>query len=242
MSFDKYCLTRKKYGIILKIRIISRNVKKRVKMTMEKLYSLLGVKTIRLMAIIILLSFLSGSCNDQSKQTAVSPDTSDAISKQKRYLHTTSNDDSDGQELIAIIEDFKRQYHKNYNVDTIFNRGSDSFRLVFDYKCLFDNGLTIPVKYVGIYGLQSFKAHNFIANLLLYKNNSKIVDEKITKSSFVNQTDENLKQYGDLLYPSLKVEDSLIKVHFSISIPLTDVGVGANYIVKLNGQSFIQAD
>lgn len=199
-------------------------------------------KMMRLTAVMI-FTLLLWNCNEPNKQTtAVSKDTSDTIDKPKDTSHATSNDDSDDQELTAIVDDFKSQYSKNYNVDTMFTRGADSFKLAFTYKCLFDNGLSIPEKYVGIYGFKNFKAHNFVANLVLYKNGGKIVDDKITKSKFTNQIDESLKQYGDLLYPSLKIEDSVIKVHFSISIPLTDVGVGTNYIAQLNGQTYTKAD
>lgn len=188
----------------------------------------------------IFFSLLLWNCNAPNKKTAVV--STDSIIKPTDTSHATPNDDSDDQELTAIVNDFKSQYNKNYNVDTTFTREADSFKLVFNYKCLFDNGLSIPEKYVGIYGFKTFKAHNFVANLLLYKNNNKILDDKIIKSTFANQTDESLKQYGDLLYPSLKIEDSLVKVHFSISIPLTDVGVGTNYIATLNGRTYVQTD
>jgi hypothetical protein len=198
----------------------------------------------RLIAVIVFSILLFCNCNEPNRQTsAVSKDTNTILKpNDTSYVNSSNDDTDDNQELKQIIEDFKSQCNRNYNVDTTFKRGIDTFRFVFNYKCLYESGLLIPEKYVGIYGFKSFKAHNFAANLVLYKNNSKIVDDRITKSKFTNQIDSSLKQYGDLLYPYVEIEDTIIKVHFSITIPLTDVGIGTSYITQINGQTYTKRD
>ena len=197
----------------------------------------------RLIAVMIFSILLLWDCNESNKQAStVSKDTADTVGKPKDTLTTTSNDDSDDLELTAIVNDLKSGYNKTLKVDTTFTRGLDSFRLLFNYKCLFDNGLLIPKKYVDIYGFESFTTHSFAANLILFKNSTKIVDDKITKSTFADQIDESLKKYATLSYPYITIEDSIIKVHFSVSIPLTDVGVATAYIARLNGQTYTRAD
>jgi hypothetical protein len=196
----------------------------------------------RLISSLMFCSLLLWNCNEPNKQDPVGKTkTTDSLVKAKDGSQVNSND-NDNQELLEIVNDFKSQYNKNYRSDTNFIKGADSFKLSFNYKCLYDNGLSIPEKYVGIYGFKTFVTHNFVADLVLYKNNNKIVNDEITKSSFAKHTDENLKKYGDLLYPSIKIEDSVISVHFSVSIPLTDVGKGVSYNVKFNGQTFTRAD
>lgn len=197
----------------------------------------------RLIAVMIFSVLLVCNCNESNRHTsAVSKDTTGIIIKPKDTSLATSNDDNDDLELTTIVNDLKSEYSKTLNVDTTFARGLDTFRLLFNYKCLFDSSLLIPKKYVDIYGFESFKTHNFEANLILFKNRIKILDDKITKSKFANQIDESLKRYATLFYPYIKIEDSIIKVHFSVSIPLTDVGVATAYIAKFDGQTYSQGD
>jgi hypothetical protein len=78
-----------------------------------------------LISLMIFFSLLLWNCNEPNKKTAVA--STDSVIKPTDTSHATPNDDSDDQELTAIVDDFKSQYNKNYNVDTTFTRGADSF-------------------------------------------------------------------------------------------------------------------
>jgi hypothetical protein len=52
--------------------------------------------------------------------------------------------------------------------------------------------------------------------------------------------DTPLNKYATLLYPTLKLNNDSIQIHYNISIPVTDVGIGikinfdkkGNYIIE----------
>ncbi|MHA4810911.1 hypothetical protein ACX0G9_22580 [Flavitalea flava] len=89
--------------------------------------------------------------------------------------------------------------------------------------------------YVYMYKLDSFVTHNFVTQVRLDKNNKTILQRTIYKEDFEKFLDSPLKDYATLRCPSLAISNGSIELDYSISIPLTDVGVGMTMMIKNDG-------
>lgn len=149
-----------------------------------------------------------------------------------------SNEDS---ELSQIVKDYIQLYKSPFLLDSSYFLGNDTIRISLKHACLMDSSIVIPKKYVGIYGLDSFITNNFLSSITVEKNHNVIMERKISKDDFRKFLDPNLKLYGVLLYPSIKSFPDSIEIRYSLSIPLTDVGIGVGAIIKNNDSlSFIR--
>ena len=86
-----------------------------------------------------------------------------------------------------------------------------------------------------MYKLDSFVTHNFMTELVLKKNNKVLTKKEVVKKDFTPFLTDQLKEYAVLLSPSVNLSQMGINLDYSISIPLTDVGVGVTMILKYNG-------
>lgn len=176
--------------------------------------------------IIFLVGILFSTCNYEKSQNARQKDSnifSDTSNTEIKTKSTVSEDDS---ELLNIVNEYKSTYTKMYDFDTAFDSEKHSYRVIFSHKCLFDSSLSIPEKYVSIYRMKEFITHNFQSSFILYKDGAEITNMIITKSVFSPLFDENLRKYGNLLYPRIKVGSNpfTVEINYSLSIPLTDIG------------------
>ena len=95
------------------------------------------------------------------------------------------------------------------------------------HYCTYDSALHLPSKYIEDYGLKEFTTHDFKSILKISSADSLVVDTVITKKTFKDEMFREEKLYGVLLHPRLLFSDTSLMIEYSISIPLTDVGVSA---------------
>lgn len=138
-------------------------------------------------------------------------------------------------ELNEIVEQYTQMYSTPFISDSSYLLGNDTFRVSLRHACLMDSAVVIPQKYVGIYGMDSFTTHNFASSIKVEKNGVIVVEKDISKNEFDKFLDSSLKAYGVLLYPSVKSFADSIEISYSVSIPLTDVGVGVGMAIKKDG-------
>ena len=89
-----------------------------------------------------------------------------------------------------------------------------------------DSGIVVPASY-NFDTHKYFITHNFISNLTLLADEDTLFHKTISKALFDTSLDKNLRQYATLLYPEFFMTNDKIILHYSISIPVTDVGIGA---------------
>jgi hypothetical protein len=99
-----------------------------------------------------------------------------------------------------------------------------------------DSAIRVPKKYVYMYKVDSFVTHNFASDILLVKNNKEILRETLYKKDFQRLLPQELKAYGALFCPELEIKNDSIWLDYSISIPLTDVGIGVHTIIDKDGR------
>jgi hypothetical protein len=138
-------------------------------------------------------------------------------------------------------EDLKAEYILKYKnieiIDTNFLVGNLEYRLQFEHYCLYDT-LVIPEKYSWSNNPQDFITHNFESKVLLAQGKDTIVSTIIRKDAFEQNLDNSLLKYGVLLYPSYRgfnQAQNAVQIHYSISVPLTDVGKGVELEIGLDG-------
>lgn len=181
------------------------------------------------------------SCSNN--QSTIKSPSSDSTIQLQALLNNNADtipnkvDANDNDELKEIVQQYVDQYKMKYNMDTTFNIGTDSFQVVFKYECLFDSSIHVPDNYVSIYGLKNFITHDFASSIVIYKNRKILIEKEISKNSFSKLIDNDLMLNGALLYPNLHFDkDPLVRIHYSVSIPLTDIGKGVSVLVDSAGK------
>jgi hypothetical protein len=178
------------------------------------------------------------SCNNNRNGDATDQQLSDSAKIQdsvvKENVSQKPAEDEDSEELGNILSDYVQQYSKPYVFDSSYVFGEDTVKVLVKHFCLMDSAIIIPKKYVGMYKLDSLITHNFVTLLKVEKNGKEVVNRKIQKNDFEQYLDPYLKSYATLLYPHIKKLEDSIALDYSISIPLTDVGIGVRAIIKLD--------
>lgn len=144
--------------------------------------------------------------------------------------------DNDDEELTAIVADYKKMESQLWVVDSSFVLGTDTLKIALRHAPVTDSVLVIPVKYVSMYKLDSFITHYFNTIVEVKKNNKTIFKRTISKNDFQKYLEPSLRSYGALLYPQLKRVSGQIMINYSISIPLTDVGIGVSALIDNDGE------
>lgn len=191
----------------------------------------------------IILFFLCGlvlfdlACGSNYDSSTKSPDSSiDTLTvKSKEPLKIVENSNQ-------ILQNYVHEETDTLKKDTVFNYKGRKLKILFRHYCTFDSLLLIPEKYVGIYGIKLFKTHNFQSVLKIYSENKIMIDTIITKNIFSDFTYDEEKKYGTLLYPVLTFQANSLKIDYSISIPLTDVGIAAILECNYNGRLMVKAE
>lgn len=193
--------------------------------------------TIRMKVFFILItsSLLVVSCNTESKD---SPEkgTDSASSSNSKFQDT-----SDTDELSRIMSEFINLYSTPIIIDTQLELEKDRFEIILKHVCLFDSSIHLSKKYLQNFYIDTFMTHNFESTLRVIMNGKEIINTKIKKTQFKDYLDKSLMRYGVLLYPTIGTDGMKIPyIDYSISIPLTDVGMPVRAKIVNNKLQFVQ--
>ena len=177
-------------------------------------------------------------CSSGSQGTNTKADTTKSVAK----TDTTQQDD---EEDVDFRHEFISLYQKPVLIGTSFVDKGKQYEVIFRHYCTMDNGLVVPAKY-NFDTNRDFITHNFVSDLTVLAGKDTVFQKHITKVTFqplLDTLDTPLNKYGTLLYPTLDINKDSIQIHYSISIPVTDVGIGAdikfdkkgNYITRQYG-------
>ncbi len=136
----------------------------------------------------------------------------------------------DDESEVDFRRDFISLYQKPVFIDTTFVDDDKTYEVIFHHFSKMDKGLVVPAKY-NFDTNKDFVTHNFVSDLPVLLNKDTLFKKHITKSTFHNLLDTldiPLKRYATLLYPNLTIKKGCVEIHYSISIPVTDVGIGVD--------------
>jgi hypothetical protein len=139
--------------------------------------------------------------------------------------------------LQEIYQQYIAKYTAPCVIDSSFKLGVGRYRLRIEHMCTFDCGIIVPGSYVHMYKLDSFITHDFVTHITLQKNGKKILQRTLTKKDFWLKDSPELFSYAALFCPNLELQKGLemIILNYSISIPLTDVGIAATASIDEKG-------
>jgi hypothetical protein len=181
----------------------------------------------------IILTLLS--CSSGSQKTNTQVDTTKSVSK----TDTTQQDD---EEEIDFRKEFISLYQKPVLIDTFFFDNGKKYEVMFHHFSTMDNGLLVPAKY-NFDTNKDFTTHNFVSDLTVLSDKDTVFKKHIIKAIFnsiLDTLDTPLNKYATLLYPTLHLKNDSIQIHYSISIPVTDVGIGVNITFDKKGNYIIE--
>jgi hypothetical protein len=193
---------------------------------------------------IALLTSCNGTSPNKINKDSLSQKIADSIKRKKAIDSTMAtsarpDNEQDGLSFDAVKSDLLSSYNKIDHIDTVVIIGKDSLKIHEKYYCLHDSALIIPKKYLwGGDKSKDFVTHNFVSNIMVIKNRDTIINKTFKKSDFNGVINPEEKQYAILFAPGFtgykKQYDGVI-FGYSISIPLTDVGVPAFILINKNG-------
>ncbi|CAN5766653.1 hypothetical protein BH10BAC2_BH10BAC2_31030 [soil metagenome] len=148
------------------------------------------------------------------------------------------------EEVTPDIKKLRQEYVLDYNKSTEFEsfhkgRSDERLKVLGKYYCLFDNAIVVPGKYNFDDTTKSFRTHNFAEDIVIISNGDTIIKRTITKKDFLDKLPQSLKDYAVIFEPKFdgyNSADDVFDFHFSVSIPLTDVGQLMSLSLKRNGQ------
>jgi hypothetical protein len=147
--------------------------------------------------------------------------------------------EQEGPSFQEVKADLLSSYNKIEHIDTLVVIGNDSLHVHEKYYCLHDSALIVPKKYNwGEKNAKDFVTHNFASNILIIKNSDTIINKTFKTSNFNSAIFDEEKHYAILFSPGFngysKLYDGIV-FGYSISIPLTDVGVAAYLVIDKKG-------
>jgi hypothetical protein len=137
---------------------------------------------------------------------------------------------------------WRKEYVSNYAkveiMDTSFTDPvGKKIQVQTKYYCLFDSAIFIPKEYVWEDTTRPFVTHNYSHDIKIVIDTKVILSKTITKADFVDNLYPELKNYAILWNPSFEFdkEKYLFVFGYSLTIPITDVGVGKQLIIDEKG-------
>lgn len=198
-------------------------------------------------AIVALIAILYGCGNralSTKDQKLIDSILKDSIAKRKTTdaqmaLGNRPDSEQEGPTAAEVLKETLEGYTKIEKTDNVIVDGTDSLKIHMSYYCLHDSTLIVPAKYDWRETpKKDFITNNFAAKIVVIKNRDTVFNHVILKSWFNKIIDKNWKPYVTIVSADFYKYDKTSKhlvFDFSVSIPTTDLGIGATLLVDKNG-------
>lgn len=176
--------------------------------------------------IALLLTTLAIGCSDHVAPVSATKTDSSPARPEAAKVPADTMEDSPEPSLSGIYNECIARYDHPVDIDSIFRTGGDVLEVRLHHYCLKDSAIRLPKEYADMYKLDSFVTHNFETQLVVKRNDTVILDRVVRKKDFEGLLQyDNLRSYAVLLFPDVGMVRDTINVSYSITIPLTDVGI-----------------
>lgn len=181
---------------------------------------------------LLLLVAFSFGCSHRPQQ--ISQSLQDTFKKQKQIdplMNTsdTSAADTAEESFSEVKRDLLKSYNQIKKTDTTIVDNGDTLNVHFKYYCLHDSLAIVPAHYMwGDAPKKDFIANNFASKIIVIKNRDTIFNRIIYKKEFNPVIFDALKKYAimfDAVFREYEKARGTLLFAYTISIPLTDVGV-----------------
>ncbi|MDB4918848.1 DUF4738 domain-containing protein [Mucilaginibacter sp.] len=197
-------------------------------------------KTLSAVALILIFT----GCNEKHPAKVNNQVATDSLKKQKNIDSQMAqgerpDSEQDEESYDEVKKDYLTTYNKIQNIDRTIADGSDTLFLQCKYYCLHDSSLIVPALYDwSKKGKKEFVTHNFASQIMLIRNKDTLLNKTFKKIDFNHMLYEQLQKYAILFSPDYigynKTRGQLA-IGYSVSIPLSDVGVPAYIVIDKEG-------
>lgn len=156
-----------------------------------------------------------------------------------------SKNELNSADFSALRKDYVSGYNRAVTFDTvIICNQKERFHLKSSYYCLFDDGINLPGKYVWEDTTKSFTTHNFCHKVQIVLNEDTIFNKTISRNDFLYHLYPALQNYAVLMEPSFSFNqiDQVFEFSYSLSIPVTDVGLAIKLSTDKSGNIRVKQD
>jgi|GEM_PF-1335252 len=203
------------------------------------------MKNVQTVAIAFLFSLVLMGCKGNREQNSYSTNTKlhkdSNLKKQAASIANKTNQIEDSEPSFGEVKnELVSRYDKIERIDTTLVVAGDSLKVHEQYYCLKDNTVIVPKKYVwGGDTTKDFITYSFVSHIVIIKNKDTIINKVFRKSDFNNVVNPEERKYAIIFSANFngynKKYNSII-FSYSITIPLTDVGVSALIAINKNGE------
>lgn len=155
---------------------------------------------------------------------------------------STTKRDTEEMSEYPDTKELRKEYILNYNkieeVDSSFTDSEGKqIHVRTKYYCLFDNAIIVPEQYVWEDTNQTFSTHNYSQDILITIDNDTIFNKTITKRDFADKLYPELRNYAVLMFPNFEYDKAkhVFAFGYSLTIPITDIGVGWRLLIDEKG-------
>lgn len=199
----------------------------------------------RLLTIAFSLVLLAGCTEKPRSKSAIAAAKVKTDSDQKHVVASkaakvASQDTSDDEPAFDEVKaDLLSKYDKVERIDTTIIVGADTLNVHEKYYCLKDNAVIVPKRYLwGGDTTKDFVTHSFVTQITIVKNKHTIINKIFRKKDFDPIVNPEERKYAIIFtadFEGYRKKYNGVVFCYSITIPLTDVGVSACIAVDMNG-------
>jgi hypothetical protein len=185
---------------------------------------------------IVLACLLFSSCQQVEKSNALKKDSVSVLSADE-----PEGDANVGPSLAEVRAEWIAGYNKTFVFDTSFNYLDSPYSFSFRHYSLFDSAIEVP----ALYDLETdkpFLTHHFNSSILLRRGRDTIAAFSVGAQDFRKFADSSLSAFGVLSYPDIHVQNDTIRIGYSLSIPVSDVGKHVTLYLRLDGKRQLTND
>ena len=144
-----------------------------------------------------------------------------------------------GPTFKEVLADRISSYNKVEYIDKMIVDGKDTIQLHETYYCLHDSSLFVPKQYLwGGDKTKDFRTNNFATKIVVICKKDTVLNKVFERDDFNSALSDQLKKFAiifDAGYLGYNKEKEEFALSYSISIPLTDLGVPAYIIIDKKG-------
>ena len=187
-------------------------------------------------AFFTLLCLFFSSCQQVAESNTLKNDSVSVLSSDE-----PEGDANVGPSLAEVRAEWIAGYNKTFVFDTSFIYLDSPYSFSFRHYCLFDSAIVVPALY-DLENDKPFLTHHFNSSLILRKGRDTIAAFIVGAEDFRAFADSTLSAFGVLSYPDILVQNDTIRIGYSLSIPVTDVGKHVTLYLSLEGKKIFADD
>jgi hypothetical protein len=201
------------------------------------------MKTFILFTAILMIARLADGQSGNPQLKAKTDDSTGAKKngKNKAKIPADAGDD-DGPTFNEVLAELKASYNKIAHVDKTVIDGKDTLQLHETYYCLHDHSLVVPKMCIAAWGLKHpkpFIANTFATKIVVIDNRDTVLNRVFKRVDFNSALWDRLRQYAIIFsadYIGYDRQKHEFAMGYSITIPLTDVGLAAGVAIDKKGK------